>query len=89
MALDNLKTVKISVGVTATLLVDFNYKRKDLVIHNSGSETIYIDNTLADCTLDSFPLYPGKAVIFDRYQGQIHGIVAAATEEVRLMYTQY
>lgn len=89
MALDNMKTVKISVGVVATQIVAANYKRKDLVIYNNGSENIYIDNTSGDCTLDSFPLLPGKALVLDRYQGEIHGIVAAATEEIRVLYTQY
>jgi hypothetical protein len=87
--LDNLKTDKIDVGVAATEIVVANYKRKDIVIYNNGAQTVFIDNTSGDCTLDSFPLLAGSSLTLQGYQGELHGIVAAATCEVRIIYTQY
>ena len=89
MALDNLKVEKIDIGVVATLIAATNYKRKDLAIYNNGSETIYIDNVALDCTLNSFPVPAGCSLSFTDYQGSLYGIVALATEEVRVVYTQY
>lgn len=87
--LDNLVTDKIDVGATATEIVAANYKRKDLVIYNNGAQTVFIDNTSGDCTVDSFPILAGSNLTLQGYQGEINGIVSAGTCEVRIVYTQY
>ena len=90
IAFDNMPTLKVSVGVVATEIVPINYKRKDLIIYNVGTSTIYIDNFAVECsTITAFPLIGGASMSFGNFSGAIWGIVDITTETVKVMYTQY
>ena len=90
IALDNMPTSKVSVGVVATEIVPVNYKRKDLIIFNVGTSTIYIDNFAVECsTTTAFPLISGAVMSFGNFSGSIWGIVDITTGTVKVVYTQY
>ncbi len=89
MAIDNLKTSKVSVGDTATPIITTNPNRKDTIIYNNGGQTVYIDNISGECTVDSFPIPSGANLELGNYQGAIYGIVSSGTCEVRIIYREY
>lgn len=87
---DNFVTEKVSVGVSATEIVSANYDRKgDVRLYNEGSDTVYIDSPVSDCTLDAYPLKPNSEIVIEDYQGSIFGIVETTTSTVKVMYLQY
>ena len=90
IALDNLPTGTVSVGVAATEILATNYKRKGFIIYNVSAPTIYIDNFAVECsTSTSFPLRGGAAITFEDYKGAIWGIVDVTTGTIKVIYTQY
>lgn len=90
IAFDNMPTSKVSVGVVATEIIPVNYKRKDLIIFNVGTSTIYIDNFAVECsTTTAFPLISGAVMSFGNFSGSVWGIVDITTGTVKVLYTQY
>lgn len=87
-ALDNMLTNNVSVGVDATQIADSNYKRKEITITNVGSTSVFIDNSLTDCTTGSYELEPDKSVILE-FQGEVWGIVDVTTSTVSTYELQY
>ena len=88
--LDNMANSKVSVGVVATEIAPANYKRKEITLYNDGSDVIYIDNNITDCTVaDSYPIQSSVTYKLEGYQGAIWGIVATTTSTVRISEIQY
>jgi len=90
IALDNLPTQKVVINDTPTLIVSENFRRQDLIIFNSGTVVIYIDNPITDCTTDSFPIPIEGNISSNSWQGSLYGIAPSGkTGELRVLETQY
>ena len=82
-------TSAVNVGVAATAIVAINADRTGVVLRNNGANTIFIGG--AGVTLaNGMPLEPGEAAapgdtLMIPATAAIFGIVAAATEEVRVL----
>lgn len=83
----------VTVTTTATLIVEFNCNRKEVIITNNNDEdvTVYIGMD-ENVTVDTgTPFYAnqtrGHARGFGTYLGPIYGIVASGTCDVRYWET--
>ena len=80
---DNTKTV--SVGTSATEIVSLVPKRRLVLLHNNGSNTVYLGFDATDCTVgSSMPLLVDTYIKFKDWGNPIYGIVASGTEDVRV-----
>lgn len=79
---DNVKAV--SIANTATQIVELNQTRKILVLHNNGTETIFLgmDNTVT--VNDGLPLLEDGYIVYEHKADKIWGIVATGTQEMRV-----
>jgi hypothetical protein len=78
----------VTVGDTATLIVAQNSKRNKLIIVNTSQTlTVYIGPDSSITTSNAIPLYPNQGLNDDKipesYLGNIYGIVASSTANVR------
>lgn len=87
MAAPTYNTVTITTN--ATLIAAANPERKGLLIANNGDDTVYIGFTSAVTTTTGFPLYASATLSNDNllaaFRGNVYGIVASATQDVRYM----
>lgn len=86
----------VSVGATATKIVDKNLSRIALFVKNNDTVTVFIgfDNTVT--AANGYPLTASNQWVFDFhgnadshrlgiYQGELWGIVSAGTADVRVL----
>ena len=62
---------------TSTQIVADNGNRKDVIVYNNGTYTVYLTSgsyTVAVSTTNGFPLATGKSLSFEDYVGPIYGI---------------
>jgi hypothetical protein len=77
-----------TVTTAATLILAENTKRKKLTIVNSSLSTIlYVGPDSSITTSNSIPLYQNQSSVSEKipegYKGDIYGIVASGTADVR------
>lgn len=82
----------ITVADTATLIIAANTARKNLTIVSNSSTVVYYGPDASITTANALPLY-GRSTrdqdkIPEGYLGDIYGIVAAGTAEVRFWETE-
>ena len=86
----------VSVGATATQIVDKNLSRIALLVKNNATVTVFVgtDNTVT--VANGYPLAASNQWTFDFhgnadshalgiYRGELWGIVAAGTADVRVL----
>jgi len=83
-ASDEIVNSNADILTTATLLVSARATRRDLLVRNVGSDTVYLgaDNTVTTST--GFPLDTGSCMTFENFIGTLYGIVATTTSNVRV-----
>jgi hypothetical protein len=79
----------VTVGNTATLLVAANTARLSLVIENNGSVTVYLGPDTSVSSSNGIPLLADGSFQEDSggarmYQGDIYGVTASDTSDVRV-----
>jgi len=71
----------------ATLIIAANAVRKGLILHNAGSNIIYIGPDASITTANAIVMYPAMTRddkgLLDTWRGAVYGIVATGTEEMR------
>lgn len=88
-ALDNMPTANIDIGIAATQIAPANYTRTEITLYNDSDNRIYIDNSLTDCTTNSFVLESSGTIKLEKYQGELWGIVDVTTSTLRSLELQY
>jgi hypothetical protein len=82
-----MATGVVTVAITATLILPANERRQSFYLFNNGLSAIYMGETNAVTVATGFPLAQGSQISEDRgqnqWKGDIWGIVAAGTEEIR------
>lgn len=83
-----LSQAAVVVGVAPTLLSAINATRTTVIIRNNGANTVFLGNS-AVTIANGMPLQPGDTAPGDTFSlpatGAVYGVVAAATEEVRVL----
>lgn len=74
----------VSVGTSATKIVDANSGRRKLILKNAGSTDVFIGDASVT-TGDGFPIKPNEEVDVSNYQGDWYGIVASGSETVQYL----
>lgn len=87
LALDNMPTKKVEVGIEATEIVPANYSRKTVMIE--GDLEFTIDNSETDVSTNTWRVAANVPFKLEGYQGAIWGIVAASTSTVKVLELQY
>lgn len=82
----------VTVGNTATKIVDATTQRRSIVIANTGSVTVYIGTDANVTTANGLPIVSEGTLQNDNsggrmWQGPYYGIVASGTVDVR--YWEY
>jgi hypothetical protein len=73
----------VSVATTATALHDAT-TQSSILVFNNHSATIYVGGP-GVTTSTGIPVAAGTGISFDYKYGEIYGIVAAATADVRIL----
>lgn len=80
---DSTKTV--SVADTATKIVERKPKRQILLLHNNGSQTVFLGFSATDCdTATGMPLLEDTYIKFLGKSDPLWGIVASGTCDLRV-----
>ena len=74
----------VTVATTATLLSDADVNWVERLFTNVGSATVYVGNENVT-TANGTPILATGSFSESRISGPVYGIVAASTEEVRVM----
>ena len=69
---------QVAITTSAGVIVASNANRKKLIIHNVGSDTIYIGDDGSITSSNAFPILSGETFEINDYTGAIQGICAAA-----------
>jgi hypothetical protein len=78
----------VTVSNTATKIISANNSRHSFIIVNTGANTVYIGEDAAVTTSNGVPLLQDASLTEDNggdrlYLGDIYGIVASGTSDVR------
>lgn len=87
VALDNMPTKEVEVGVTAIEIVPANYSRKTIMIE--GDAEFFIDNSALDVSTGTWRVAANTPFTLSGYQGPIFGIVDSSTSTVKVLELQY
>jgi len=81
-----MTTTVAEVGVSgnATLIQASNSSRASVRFINIGNKDVFIGSDNSVTTANGFPVLPSETYIETKYTGDIYGIVATATENVRV-----
>ena len=73
---------EVTIGSTATKIVDANSSRKAIIIQNVGNTEVYLGDS-GVTTSDGIKLEPGSLYSNDSFTGAIYGIVSSGSSTVR------
>ena len=68
---------QVAITTSAGVIVASNANRKKLIIHNVGSDTIYIGDDGSITSSNAFPILSGETFEINDYTGIIKGICAS------------
>lgn len=77
-----------SIANTATLIFSGNQARAGFILHNAGSQDIYLGGDSSVASSTGIPIAPGEKILADgssAYNGTLYGIVASGTADLRFM----
>lgn len=75
----------VSVGTTAILVVADNDNRKSIEVFNNSSNTIYLGFSTGVTIALGFPLPAGANWYNDTFTGNVYGISAVASNDIRVI----
>lgn len=84
-ASNTLAVSSSSVTTSVTLIVTARSNRRELLITNAGSETVYIGYDDTVTLANGFPLIVGAYLNLDNYIGAVYGISPTTTNDVRVL----
>jgi len=73
----------VSISTTATKIVEKDHERVDLIIYVQ-SGTVYLGSSDVS-TSNAVPFDEGTYVTFEDFKGELYGVVASGTGEVRVL----
>lgn len=78
----------ITVQATATKIVAADNNRHSLLLHNNGTQTVFIGPDASVTTSNGFPITQKSSLSSDSggvslFKGDIYGIVASSTADMR------
>ena len=81
-----MKSVSITVGTTATLLVAADDLNRTVYLHVVGNSTVYLGgSTVTTATGTATEKHTSPVDLFVPSRQTLYGIVAASTEDVRVL----
>ena len=78
------KADKVSITTSTTEILDFEDARTSFIIRNTGGVDVFVIFG-STATVDDMPLEPGDVLSCNDYTGDVNGIVAAGTGEIRVI----
>lgn len=75
----------VTIGTSASLVVDQREVRTGVVVYNNGSATIYLGTDSSVTTSNGLPVAIGASGSLDGYMGPVYAISGTASQDVRYL----